>query len=327
MIGRGLLVGDPHATARELKDCGKLVDLISQVAVDRHLDFICLLGDQHHDHALVHVEVIRFWADWLASITKQVKRVFMLVGNHDRPTTPSMAHALRAYRDISGVTVVDKPMVVGGQGLLPYQADRDVFIEDCHKLYAAGAQQTIVCHQTFSGAAYESGIYAPDGIDPTLVPQTKIVSGHIHTPQSFGKVHYPGAPRWRTLSDANVERSLWEVSVSEDGVLSVVDKITTGNACRQIYHAVLRPTDAVPIVDEVGEWHVDLVGPEDWTRATKNSFQGSNIHVRCFNDVVAGPAVRESDGVAKALDGWLDTHHPKNQTPIPVLKAEIRSRL
>ena len=125
-----LLVGDMHVTVEEIDDCQSLINGLLSLERMHNPDCIVFLGDQHHNHALVRVEVTDFW---LRNLPRFQKPVFMLLGNHDRSNDASTAaHALQPYRNLA--TVVETPYVLGDVGLLPYYHDKDKMINDVAKL-------------------------------------------------------------------------------------------------------------------------------------------------------------------------------------------------
>src|SRR6185369_11497831 len=138
---------------------------------------------------------LELWSKWLE--TKGKQKIWFLVGNHDRSHDTNITGNTLRYASPT-VTVVDEPMTLGnGLVFMPWYAKPQDFIK------AAGNYTTLICHQTLQGAKYENGFPAADGVPAEMVPAKTIISGHIHTPQMFGKVWYPGAPRWRIATDAN----------------------------------------------------------------------------------------------------------------------------
>jgi len=62
-----------------------------------------------------------------------------------------------------------------GVHALSFHKDEDQFLS---KLKSG---KILFCHQTFDGAKFENGFYAPDGFDFSGIKYEKIISGHIHT--------------------------------------------------------------------------------------------------------------------------------------------------
>jgi DNA repair exonuclease SbcCD nuclease subunit len=329
-----LLVGDPHVTVEEMVDCERLIDAVVDAAqTERRVAAVVFLGDLHHNHAIVHVDIIAFWKRALARLRAVVPRVILLRGNHDAPTSGSTAHALMSYEGIDGVVVVDRPMVLDSIAFVPYTADREEFLRACRDLRPGNPPvSALICHQTFDGSAYDNGFYAGDGVAPELVPQERVVSGHIHTPQAFGKVSYPGAPRWRTTSDANTERSIWAVEF-ENGAMGVVRRHPTRGFCRAIWKTVVRDGQVVegPAFDSVDvkpgdQWHIDVYGAADANKSLASTLTRPGNHVRCFSTDTVAPRVRESEGVDASFRRFLSGYRPRHETPVPVLEKMAAER-
>jgi DNA repair exonuclease SbcCD nuclease subunit len=338
---RVLIVGDPHVTAEELRDSERLLELICDTAHREQVDTVLFLGDLYHTHAVINVEVMAFWRRWFVKLSK-ASSVFVLLGNHDMPgNEASKAHALMAHEDQEGVTVIDTPRALAFQravAFVPYMSNSLEFL----KAATALGGKTLVCHQTFTGSRFDNGMYAPDGADSNLLPQEFVISGHIHTPQSFGKVWYPGAPRWRTLSDANVSRAIWVVEFDDSGKVMNKKAFDTGGACRQIrfckvtaveHEGALVPAfeprvelkDGVPI-DGV-DWRFDIEGPSSFVETTAKWLQGPGRRVR--TNVTDGPEVKlkESMGIVEAFLEHMKAFRPKYGTSLDVLEKLARERL
>jgi DNA repair exonuclease SbcCD nuclease subunit len=327
-----LYVGDPHATISELPDLERLMALICQVARDKKPDGVVFLGDQYHHHGIVHLEVVDFWMRAIDQL-KLLTKVYLMVGNHDKPGNGrSDIHSMMIHAgDVTRrVHVIDKPRVfeeIPGTVFIPHMDSGKAFVEACKDFLTV---PLVVCHQTFDGSRYENGFYAKDGIDPNLVPQEMILSGHIHAPQRFGKVWYVGAPRWRTSADANTERHLWLMSQAQGSMLCKA-KFDTGEVCRRIID--LEEVETGGLVWENYDTKKDdvrltLKGPEFWLKpyAKMRAEQGFKVRTIC-TDKSTAPRVRESEGITTALKKFVSAAKPKNNTPIPVLEKLVAERL
>jgi calcineurin-like phosphoesterase family protein len=311
-----LYVGDPHVVPEELDDCEALMCFVKKIEDEVRPDSTCILGDLHNNHNVIRAEVLAFWRRWARG-----RR--LIVGNHDYAGEGLSIHALMAYEDIA--TVVDRPTMDRGVLYLPYYSDRAKFVADCN----AQPSTFLVCHQTFDGSRYENGMYAPDGLDAGLLPQKEILSGHIHTPQTFGKVTYIGAPRWRSLSDANTDRAVWLYTFDDEG--NAVEKISfdTSVVCRQIRHVIDTPDDPFDqtAIDPRHDWRIDVKGPEDYVQARKELLSPLGVKLRTFKTDRKAAAVRESEGIATAFRGFLNTFTPKHGTPTDLLGQMAAQRL
>lgn len=291
--------------------------LVARVEQERGVDETVIMGDLHHTHNVIRAEVMAFWM-------KFVRGRKLLVGNHDYAGEGSDIHALMAYQDRA--TVIDRPALSDDNVLfMPYYADRTKFVEDANAL----AGRTLVCHQTFSGASYENGFKAEDGVDPDLFSHDEIVSGHIHTPQSFGKVTYVGAPRWRTLSDANVDRSIWLYDFDDSGRVVSKAAIDTGDTCRQIRYIQLTPESPLlpKYLDPKHDWRIDVRGPTDFVEQWLKVLAPAGVRVRAFRTDKPTALVRESEGIDKAFDTYLTNWVARHGTDVEKLRTMAKERL
>lgn len=298
-----LIVGDVHATVNELDDCEQLVKLIEE-NIDKDTTVV-FLGDQYHTHANVRVEVIDFWNRTFHLLTEKCREVVAVVGNHDMPGDSSKSvHAMMA-NTMNGLTVIDAPRMVDGQTLyMPYFHDPVKFVEEVNKHNPL----TVICHQTFNGAQYENGFYAKDGVDPEVLKCNQVISGHIHTPSVFSKVEYVGAPRWRTASDANIDRFIHKYQITNRG-FKLVKKIPTGMHCRRILSATVYEdgtvegrTDAL----DKDSLHIDVHGSKEFCAQKKSEWASEGIRIRTFPKTERTVKVKESEGIEVAFRKYVD---------------------
>jgi DNA repair exonuclease SbcCD nuclease subunit len=322
-VRRVLVVGDIHSTPEELADCKALMDFVVCTALKEGVTDVLLLGDVYHTHNVMRVEVLAFWRDVFREMKALGLRVVVLVGNHDFAGEGLPIHSLLAHEDQA--VVIDRPTWFENALLMPYMSDRGAFVEAC---VGARRAPTVFCHQTFEGSTYENGMYAPGGVDPNLLPQENVISGHIHTPQSFGRVTYIGAPRWRSLADADVERAVWVYELNEDGRVSGRQAFDTGSVCRQIKYRLDTPDDPIQVVlDPQHDWRIDVKGPSDWVQARKAELAGPGIRLRTFVTDTQGPRLKESDGVGVAFGKFLGSFTARHGTATARLAEIARERL
>lgn len=324
-----LFVGDVHATAQEIPDCEKLVDLIlEKTDVNTAVVF---LGDQYHTHATLRIEVIDFWTKALRKIKRKSANVVLVVGNHDMPNDSSKSiHAMLA-NNTTDMVVVDRPTAWFGVGFMPYYHDSEQFVRDANNLRDADGfrPKTLVCHQTFDGAKYENGFYAKGGVQPDSLTAEQVISGHIHTPAQFDKVTYVGAPRWRTASDANIDRFLHLYESDSKFNLKLVEKIPTGTHCRKILHATVYEDGTYEGRTDASEGdvlQVDIVGSKEFCDRKKLDLASPMVKVRTFPTVHKTIKVRESDGIDAAFGKYVTTFCTKRDIDVEAMKAIIMDR-
>jgi predicted phosphodiesterase len=324
---RLLLVGDVHSKVEDLEDCGRLLDLVEQTEEEYRPDYTVYLGDQYDTHALVHVEVQRFWRErW--GRRKAQKRI-AIVGNHDRPGSASaLATAMQVHTDQAHV-VSGLPFVVENVAVLPYFHDRQKFLEAANALRN---QNLLICHQTFTGAKYDNGFFAKDGIEPGDVQHRNIISGHIHTPAAFGKVWYPGSPRWQTVSDANIDRHLWVIDVAPDGSYGGPKPIATDTHLRKLWSVGVTPDDTaeaeLACVKPGDRVVVNIQGPTSFIEEAKKRFAGQhNVRIRTFPTDKRAAKLSEVEGVPAAFRKHLAAYQAKFGTDRERLRSLAEERL
>lgn len=271
---RFLYCGDPHTQVSNLADSNKLMMFVEKTAREQQCDFIVLLGDQHHTHAVLRLEVQAFWHKWLTRLG-QTCPVIALVGNHDKTGDHnSRLHAMSVFDSSPNVTIVHEMLDLGWIGFHSYEHDQELFVEQCNRLTAGGCK-TIVCHQSFSGSKFENGYFDPHGINPDLLKADLIISGHIHMGQEFGKVWHPGTAMWLTSSDANQTKGIW---VAEHDIVTggIVKKefFDTSKIVTPIVSFQWREGEKAPVIEDGARVTVELVGTSEWVAQNKGELKG-----------------------------------------------------
>lgn len=330
-----LFVGDVHAVPEELGDCEALMAYVEGIAAAEGAKVV-FMGDQYHCHNVIRAEVMAFWRRTFKRFNSRGIDTVAMVGNHDFAGEGSDIHAMAAHEE--QIHVVEKPEeVYPGILFCPYMANPD-------KLVAASAAhpeaQVLVCHQTFVGSKYENGFFAEDGCNPDDILQKHIISGHIHSPQSFGhqtpygqvgEVRYIGAPRWRSLTDANVDRAVWLYEFAWNGVpVGESRGFDTGKVCRKIVHWVEEeggPQMDLSTYDPRHDYRVDVRGSTPFVEQRQRDLGLAGIRVRTFKRDAAVPAVRESVGIATAFGQYLTSYVSTHGTSREVLAKMAEKRL
>lgn len=330
-----IVVGDPHLTPAELTDCEALLDLVEETSDSHPGAAITFLGDAHNNHDVVTTRCIEFWRRRLTRLGARTK-VFMMRGNHDQVTPAEpFPHALLAYIDIPGVRVISEAQQIApGVVAAPYYYDPAVFIKETEAVRQNCL--TLYCHQTFDGSEFDSGFYAKDAVAPAQVNYRYVISGHIHKPQSFGKVMYPGAPRWRTMSDANTDRAILVITHDDSGVPIKIEKVSTGKACSRIWKFDDRAGSADKALLEISRdrkptdrVHVSVFGPSpEYVRTREFELKAAhNVRTRGFPDKTARLKVSESEGIGPAFSRFTSGWVPPNGTSLTDLRSIVEARL
>lgn len=273
-----LRMGDPHAKIGNLDEMKSLVTFVVSKAKEHKVDRVEILGDLFHTHAVLRLEVIDFWV-WALDQLNDTCETIVLVGNHDRSgDANSTSHALNIFglMNRKNVKIIDKPTQIGVFGYVPYLHDSGDFIRAATELGNSGTK-VLVCHQTFEGSKYESGIYAPDGIPTGSWADlfSHVISGHIHSEQIFGHFIYPGTARWDTVTDANRRKGIWIFDHSPDGLIVSSEFISTEGVCSPIKLFTYSEGDKeAPKWESNARVAVELVGSSLWIAQQKEIFKG-----------------------------------------------------
>jgi DNA repair exonuclease SbcCD nuclease subunit len=215
-----LIIGDVHGQISNLEDTGLLFDLIEAEAVKRQVSRIIFLGDLFHTHSIVRQEVAHFYQERFKRLLRLPigilpKDIVVITGNHDGISPSDISK--NSCQLILGhlVNVVTEPQVDVDFTYVPFMYDNDKFTDAVNTLWMKRGsdhkqgtdplpETILLCHQTFKGAAYESGMPVPEGVDSNKILFKRIIAGHIHKAQSFNnKVYYLGTPRAVTAGEAN----------------------------------------------------------------------------------------------------------------------------
>lgn len=276
-----LRIGDPHVKPGNLEEAGRIMEMALSLAQAHDVDRIEILGDQMHTHAIIRLEVLEFWNRWMPRFTDY--GTIVLVGNHDMSGDHgSTDHSLKVFKYSADMPlIVDSPTTVGIYGYLPYYHNPEHFVTSARHLATNEGAKVLICHQTLGGAQYENGFYAPDAIDPGLLPYDLIISGHIHKRQIIeanGKtIIYPGTAKWDTLSDANEPKGL-TIYTHDDvtGKILSTEFFSTHKICKPIMSIVIKQGELSPEISDFNSvrLNVELVGTSDWIKEQREKFRG-----------------------------------------------------
>lgn len=261
-----LRVGDPHVTPNNLDESERLLGLVCEVAKKHQVSRIELLGDLFNTHQVIDMRVLDFWHRWAMALGK-IAPTIALVGNHDQILDTAYEGNISALDSLKypGFTTVSAPYVLGDTSFFPFTSDEEKFKLWCQEY----PNKYLVCHQTFNGAKYESGMYAPDGFDTDSVRDFDMVYvGHIHTKQEFSNILCVGTARWSSISDANEKKAIWLF----EGEASY--PIYTDSVCVPIVSFDIKEGDEIPNFPINTKVHLNLIGTSSWIASMSKKLQG-----------------------------------------------------
>ncbi len=212
----------PNGRNSRLQDALDAMAEVFDAARKECVGAIVFGGDLFHTFGRIDTTTLSDVFDRLAGVAPDGPPLFLLVGNHDQADR-SGAHALRAFRSLPHVVVMEKPgwhMHPRAPGLgvfaVPYTDDTNEVRRHLREA-AAGRSATwtrslAVLHAGFDGAQTGTHEYrmraelsasdVPDGFD-------LVASGHYHQPQWIDqrrRIAYIGALTHQSWGDVNQPR-------------------------------------------------------------------------------------------------------------------------
>lgn len=230
-----------------LEDQRFILGKIAEIALEEKVDAVVIAGDIY-DRAVPCAEAVTLLDDFLTGLVKAEIPVIAVSGNHDSPERVSFADRILEKQGlyISGnfeeplrtVTLSDehgpvhfvclpfvKPAAVGASssaealegilGRLPVTLDmRSRYVLVTH-FFVTGADGQA---PRLSDSESDSQAGGLDSVPASLFQFFSYVAlGHIHKPQhmGMGKIYYAGSPLKYSFSEANFEKSVNIVELSE----------------------------------------------------------------------------------------------------------------
>lgn len=340
-MNKYLVVGDYHAVPQELPECERLMSWILDLGSKADWAGIIFLGDQYHSFANINAYVMDFWNRSYSALITKYPHVISLVGNHDQPgdnTDVIKIHSLIPHK--SQCTVIDAPTIHDRILFMPYYHKQETWL----KHYLAQPKEafdTIIGHQTFMGAKYENGFYAKDGFQTDLIAQSNIISGHLHTNHRVnGKTNiiYPGSPRWRSVSDSNVDKSLHVLGIGKSDEIQLHNHLdgsplnTDQNGiCSKMRHYELHEpqnpdTFDRGIINPNDRIVVDIHGSSKYIKSVVTKIPWAD-KIRTFTTSTKKITVFEQKGIDESLKDFLSKIETPNGTPAPTLLDNIQKRI
>ena len=316
-----LFVGDLHATNANLDDTSIILDLVQKTLMeDKSINRIIFLGDIFHNHSVVKQEISHYLKRRLINMHSNVPnvKIYLMAGNHDGTSPHSVKEnavrlifeGLEAF-NIIVVDQIESGYVSGPFFMVPFIGDNEQFIKTCQ----ANTDKILVCHQTVEGACYENRSLAPGGVKQELIPQHKIISGHIHLQQSVGKVYYPGTPRALTSAEYNEDKG---IHVYDPEIDLWIRHSTNGLVKCFIRYDIEQGSEYIDYANEMKEWNTKddvrmcIHGSEEFYRQTIEKYKYLSERVRFIPDIRSDINKKidvESDGgnVHRSLHKYVHT--------------------
>lgn len=203
------VIGDPHATNRNLTKINQLFD----EAESRGLPVIWL-GD-----FLDTKEVIR--GKCLNLLFKRISMSklehIILIGNHDYFNLECEQHSLEVFEGLDNVLIVDEPKeIFPNVHAIPYIHDTEELKKVLKKL---PKDSILFGHLEVKGFDYGNGHLCESGITAQALKKFKrVISGHFHKFQEKGNLIYLGTPFSHSFGESNQIKYLGTYHVENDSL-------------------------------------------------------------------------------------------------------------
>lgn len=315
-------IGDLHVKKDNIEESKRFIQwlstVISRVKNENNELSVIFLGDQFNDFGIARVEVIEFWT-WATNFLCKFlypSNIVYLVGNHDR-NSEGTETAMKAFSD-KGVIVDKDPVRLNSEvGAIGFLRDNSEFEEKARSLYKNGAR-IIYCHQEFNGAKFETGMYAPHGVDPAILPpDLKFRVGHFHAKQSFGNISYVGTPRHLTKSDIGETKGIhiFDLKTKTEEFIPTPD-----NVCEPLVQIVIKEGESLPEAKITNKTYIELCGTKEWCKKTEKQIpQGTKVNCS-YTDIVKEIKIKESDGIPLSFMKFFETQEIPSEIKDEVLR-------
>lgn len=187
-----LCIGDLHFNIKRLKHIKKLKEDIRNIIKENNIDIIVFLGDILDNHKNIHLTVLNETIIFFKKLSKLEKKIYVLVGNHDRTNNQVyMTNEHPFYMiNINNVEFISKTKQVNELLFVPYVPNGR--FNDAINGFDLTNIKCIFAHQEFKGCMLNKHITSKNGDDYSNYPY--IISGHIHTFHKMENVLYIGTP-------------------------------------------------------------------------------------------------------------------------------------
>lgn len=235
-----------------LEDQQFILRKITGIVDDEKPDLIVIAGDVY-DKPVPPAEAVRLFDDFLTRLSKRVKDIFIISGNHDSAERIAFGSQIMSRSGIHMSPVFSgkvQPTVLSDEYgefsvyMLPFikpvtvrrffeTAAIETYTDAVNAAIDAmdadfGGRNIIVTHQFVTGAkscdSEEISVGGSDNVDSSAFDGFDYVAlGHLHGPQNVGdsRIRYCGTPLKYSFSEAEHEKSVTVVEIREKGTLDV----------------------------------------------------------------------------------------------------------
>lgn len=213
----------PNGLNSRLFDGLKILEQLGDAAREHNADLILIAGDLFESRVTLALEVLHEAHVAIRKLATE-RPVILLRGNHDMASRVGHVMSLEPFRDISGVTVIDRPQMAHGIYCIPYHPDVQVLRD---WLTTAPTCAVLTVHATFREAVAGpcDRTIRGDHVSLDDVPWDRVgylIAGDIHKRQQLSdRAEYVGSPLQLNFGERGEEKAftLYDTATKERTVI------------------------------------------------------------------------------------------------------------
>lgn len=224
------LIGDAHVDKKPETILEKIEILKSFFSFKS--DRIFILGDVFDNRNHINTIAVKLLQQLLESVKVPI---CIILGNHDmRFKNVSSPNSLEvAFKNISNVTIIDKPTIIDDYLLVPYIHDKNY--NECIEAIKSSDRKYCIGHFDIQNFEIVKGKSSYDGLKMSLFRSfKKVFSGHFHLRQEQSNILYVGSICQNTWTDFNNQKGFYSIEN---------DDIIFHEGPKQIYKHLILETD------------------------------------------------------------------------------------
>lgn len=274
-----LFIGDPHFQVDNVQDVEIFVSKTYDLVQKEKFDFVCILGDILHTHEKLHSVPLNKAIDFVSKLSKMVREVILLVGNHDMYSNQEYLntnHWMNCLKTIPNVDVVDTVKMKTFQNnirlvFVPYVYPgkfKDA-LNACLSESEWTTSKCIIAHQEF----YNCNMGAIKSVDGDVWSENypPVISGHIHNNQKVEpNIYYPGSALQHSFGDTG-KNIVAIVTFSQQNRAYDLKEVDLGLPRKKIIYAGVKDKIEIPIIKEGEKVRMTISGKQDEFKAFKKS--------------------------------------------------------
>jgi DNA repair exonuclease SbcCD nuclease subunit len=167
----------------------------------RKISEIINLGDLFHSRKKIDIYTLyRANEYFFKKLYEYELQMYLLLGNHDQYFNGDNYVNSPNLLCNDAISIIDKPMSEGGITFIPW-IDKHNF-KECQNLIKNSNDSVCMGHFELKGFNLNKYQVAKHGMPPKILDKfEKVFSGHYHSRQSRGSIHYLGSPTQQTWAD------------------------------------------------------------------------------------------------------------------------------